>query len=219
MDNLLTESVPTKEHMDENVVMGDVEVEGTAKNELDQPATEEVQIRRNALHLIGLTDLSQNQVSEFVTEYFSEPKCVFEWVNDDKCNLVYPDDDVCRSALFHLVNESIEDMDERRGYQTKPHPSLQKVFSIRLATTLDKKVSNAHVYSRYYLLHGDPREDSELRRHQRQKNEGKSNSVNTSNKGSGKSLAARLGPKVSDLSLAERISRDKKSRRRRRRRT
>ncbi|KAL2312599.1 hypothetical protein POMI540_3876 [Schizosaccharomyces pombe] len=162
---------------------------------LETEVVPDTTLRKTALHLAGVDNLSEEQVKGFISAYAPESQCTIEWINDNECNVVYADDDVSRNALFHLIMESPTEFSEELEYQTKPHPTVPTCqFKIRYARYGDKKVKSAHLYSRYYLFHGDPREEKA------QKSKSKRNQDER-----GSPLDERLGPKVSDLTLMERI--------------
>ncbi|EPY49863.1 fungal protein, variant [Schizosaccharomyces cryophilus OY26] len=139
---------------------------GLNENPAQQP--DDLTLRKTALHVSGVDNMSEAQIKEFVSTYAPEHECVIEWINDNECNLVYPDEDVARRALFLLVSEPFSDFDDNAEYRMKPCPSfLSSSHQIRYARYSDKKVKSAHLYSRYYLFHGDPHEKAESSSSQR----------------------------------------------------
>ncbi|EPX71967.1 uncharacterized protein SOCG_03901 [Schizosaccharomyces octosporus yFS286] len=169
-------------------------------------------LRRTALHVSGVDFMSEAQIKEFISTYVLEHECVIEWINDNECNLVFPDEDVARRALFLLVAEPVSEFDDYAEYPMKSNPNIpSSTYHIRYARYQDKKVKSAHLYSRYYLFHGDPHEKDRSSHLQRKSPDSEDT------KGKPNPLRSRIGPKASQLSLLERISASPASQRKRRR--
>ncbi|WBW75611.1 nuclear cap-binding complex variant subunit Cbc3 [Schizosaccharomyces osmophilus] len=184
----------------------------TIVNENPAEEPDDLALRKTALHVSGVDFMSEAQIKEFVSTYVPEHECVIEWINDNECNLVFPDEDVARRALYLLISEPISEFDDYAEHPMKPCPSLpSSSYQIRYARYKDKKVKSAHLYSRYYLFHGDPHEKDRSSPSQRNSPE------NEDTKEVSNPLRKRIGPKVSQLSLLERISASPAAERKRRR--
>lgn len=102
-----------------------------------------------------------------------------EWVNDNSLNIVFTSKEKgaegAQEALKLLTDESIDadsipstqeriartfvrgEDDEQANNDNSNNPEPEQIImSVRQSLYGDKKVKNARVYSRYYLLHGEP---------------------------------------------------------------
>lgn len=143
-------------------------------------------IRPEALALIGVDSMSTDEIDQFVKLCIGDRSLDFkiEWVNDTMAVVAFLTHDACIEARSCLIGKDLSTPPKELSdpeytaslmveSDTLPLPakaeaeegSVPAVLRLRQALQTDKKMKNANVYSRYYLLHGEP--DRQRRRKER----------------------------------------------------
>ncbi|KAK9476763.1 hypothetical protein V1514DRAFT_160834 [Lipomyces japonicus] len=123
--------------------------------------------RPEAVLLSGVDDMSTKDVLQYCKEYYPSEVPTVEWVDDSSIVLVYANDDAASTALEKFTSEAefYDDAPEPSTLRNaKVHPENGKFsLKVRIALLTDKKARGARDRSRYYLFHGDPREEEHAR--------------------------------------------------------
>ncbi|KAK9456975.1 hypothetical protein V1511DRAFT_495830 [Dipodascopsis uninucleata] len=137
--------------------------------------------RPEAVYLNGVDEMSSADVKSYARIHFPDADAILEWVDDSSVLCIYDNPEIANKALLAFTNvnalyEGELDMSALRS--AKEFPDHDKiVLKTRIAFQTDKKVKGARERSRYYLFHGDPREDEERdRRRDRDRRTNKRNS-------------------------------------------
>ncbi|ODV93527.1 hypothetical protein PACTADRAFT_87363 [Pachysolen tannophilus NRRL Y-2460] len=145
----------------------------------------DMNVRPEALFLKGVDDLSPRDIKLYIDHYirpdysftnkekYENLNYKFEWINDSSLNIVFENKEACFEALSKLSKIDIDKLpisQERPAQEyiaqdingTKEDETAvesiqedRKLF-VRQSFSYDKKIKNARLYSRYYLLHGEP---------------------------------------------------------------
>lgn len=121
-------------------------------------------IRENALHLVGVDDMSASDVHTYLSIYHTDSKPRIEWIDDTCLNLVYYTSDDARVALAHLTTVPTNGITTKERAAAKPNPQKPDArLEIRYAMYSDRKIAGAKDRSRYYLFHPEDDPDSRIR--------------------------------------------------------
>ncbi|KAI8144588.1 hypothetical protein BJV82DRAFT_607841 [Fennellomyces sp. T-0311] len=143
--------VPSEEPEAERVVV-------ESKQEEEPSQDDEATVRREAIYLHGLDEMSTKDINAYCTDL--DVKKV-EWINDSSCNLVFEDEETANKAISSLLRSDPEDpvthrvLRKARAYTQESSGHVFDNLHIRVATTQDIKEPGARDKSRYYLLHGE----------------------------------------------------------------
>lgn len=146
--------------------------DGADDNDFDS-----MNIRPESLFLRGVDELSPRNIKLYIDGYI-KPEYSFatkdryeslnykiEWINDSSLNIVFQDATLALTALAELSTvpvDQISNTEERRAKEYRQANELGEAedktaeLYIRQSFSYDKKIKNARVYSRYYLLNGEP---------------------------------------------------------------
>ncbi|XP_031563282.1 nuclear cap-binding protein subunit 3-like [Actinia tenebrosa] len=150
------------EEKEEEETNKDKETDGNDENEMilpkDTPKIPEGEIRKDALHVYGIDNMSTKDVFNYFEEYGPES---IEWIDDASCNVVWEDEHSAARALDSMGKSlnSSEPGNENSVLQWKAGPLCKKAkgrLLLRFATKKDKKQPGAAKRSMYYLVHGYP---------------------------------------------------------------
>uniref|UniRef100_A0A3P9DS77 Nuclear cap-binding protein subunit 3 n=1 Tax=Maylandia zebra TaxID=106582 RepID=A0A3P9DS77_9CICH len=139
------------------------------------------QLRMEAIHVMGVDDMSTQDVFGYFKEY---PPAHIEWIDDTSCNVVWLDDDTPIRALINTSrmpdsetvttetggssqpDEGGEETDDlswaerasllRNDLRPAIKPFKGNKLLLRFATQDDKKEPGAARRSRYYMKYGNP---------------------------------------------------------------
>ncbi|ODQ65501.1 hypothetical protein NADFUDRAFT_82560 [Nadsonia fulvescens var. elongata DSM 6958] len=123
-----------------------------------------IEIRQDAVYLLGVDDLSTKDITNYTKCYFPSATCRIEWIDDTSVNLAYGNDELATQALiaFSLDPDSSAALPISQLRPAKVCPEKEMAeLSVRKSFPTDQKVKGARHRSRYYLLHGEP-EDTGL---------------------------------------------------------
>ncbi|KAK7207214.1 hypothetical protein BZA70DRAFT_6624 [Myxozyma melibiosi] len=145
---------------------GDMEVDKEPSKGEELPEAYSLK-RFEAVYMHGVDHMSTNDVKEYSAAYFPDEEPKFEWVDDSSIVLVFKSEEAAGKALDAFTSEG-EFYDEVPAdgalRVAKTHPGNGKyTLKVRGALLTDKKEKAAHLKSKYYLFHGDPREEEERR--------------------------------------------------------
>ncbi|KAK9365488.1 hypothetical protein V1509DRAFT_378723 [Lipomyces kononenkoae] len=140
-----------------------------AQGEPGEPA-EAAPLRLEAVLLYGVDQMSTDDVKLYASHYFAEVTPNIEWVDDSSVIFVFDSEDAAKGALEAFTSEA-EYYDQPPDATTlrnaKAHPrNSQYGLKVRVALETDHKTKRSRERSKYYLFHGDPREQSYEQRRQ-----------------------------------------------------
>lgn len=136
------------------------------------PPSSAMSLRDNALHLVGVDDMSTSDVHTYLSIYHTDSKPRIEWIDDTSLNLVYYSTDDAKVALAHLATAPTDQIGSTEKYPAQANPAKPEArLEIRYATDADKKVKGAKDRSRWYLFHPEDDPDSKPRHRKRVSNE------------------------------------------------
>lgn len=165
-----TEAVAADESMDTEEPAATTEPEAPAEPLPEDP-------RPDTLYLEGVDELNTKGIKEYVDSYvrpnysfstrdeYAKVNYKLEWVNDSGINIVFiSGEDAPEGAqeALRLLSANEVDVDSINPLEERPAQPITKQdgdilnLTIRQAKYADRKVKNARIYSRYYLLHGEP---------------------------------------------------------------
>lgn len=137
----------------------------------DEEDFDSMNVRPEALFLRGVDELSPRNIKLYIDRYvkpdysfankdkYESLNYKIEWINDTSLNIVFNDLESATIALERLsleLKDTATDERPAKEYVNEPNEDKTAQLYVRLSFSYDKKIKNARVYSRYYLLNGEP---------------------------------------------------------------
>ncbi|KAK9487248.1 hypothetical protein V1527DRAFT_495105 [Lipomyces starkeyi] len=124
--------------------------------------TDTVFLRSEAVLLHGVDQMSTDDVKSYASHYFPQITPNIEWIDDSSVLFVFDGEDTARQALEAFTSEAEYYDQPPEGTalrNAKVHPLNGKyALKVRVALQSDRKTKWSRERSKYYLFHGDPRE-------------------------------------------------------------
>ncbi|KAK9325806.1 hypothetical protein V1517DRAFT_313553 [Lipomyces orientalis] len=133
-------------------------------------AAESSSLRPEAVLLYGVDHLSTADVKSYASHYFPPITPEIEWVDDSSVLFVFDSESTAKKALDAFTSEAeyYDQPPEAAALRSaKVHPQNGKFpLKVRVALQNDRKTKRSRERSKYYLFHGDPREEDYEQRRQ-----------------------------------------------------
>ncbi|KAK9333893.1 hypothetical protein V1520DRAFT_73632 [Lipomyces starkeyi] len=132
--------------------------------------TDTVFLRLEAVLLHGVDQMSTDDVKSYASHYFPQITPNIEWIDDSSVLFVFDSEDAAKQALEAFTSEAEYYDQPPEGTalrNAKVHPLNGKyALKVRVALQSDRKTKWSRERSKYYLFHGDPREQLYEKRRQ-----------------------------------------------------
>ncbi|KAK9376295.1 uncharacterized protein V1513DRAFT_439906 [Lipomyces chichibuensis] len=139
----------------------DANISATQQAAQSEP-TETVFWRLEAVLLYGVDQMSTDDVKSYASHYFPQITPNIEWIDDSSVLFVFDSEDTAKQALEAFTSEAEYYDQPPEGTalrNAKVHPQNGKyALKVRVALQSDRKTKWSRERSKYYLFHGDPRE-------------------------------------------------------------
>ncbi|KAK9388301.1 hypothetical protein V1515DRAFT_598431 [Lipomyces mesembrius] len=139
----------------------DANISATEQAAQSEP-TETVFLRLEAVLLYGVDQMSTDDVKLYASHYFPQIAPNVEWIDDSSVLFVFDSEDTAKQALEAFTSEAEYYDQPPEGTalrNAKVHPLNGKyALKVRVALQSDRKTKWSRERSKYYLFHGDPRE-------------------------------------------------------------
>ncbi|KAK9355918.1 hypothetical protein V1523DRAFT_403887 [Lipomyces doorenjongii] len=147
----------------------DANISATEQAAQSEP-TETVFLRLEAVLLYGVDQMSTDDVKSYASHYFPQVAPNIEWIDDSSVLFVFDSEDTAKQALEAFTSEAEYYDQPPEGAalrNAKVHPLNGKyALKVRVALQSDRKTKWSRERSKYYLFHGDPREQLYEKRRQ-----------------------------------------------------